>query len=117
MSTPLPNAPFNPPITKVPILNSSSGNPKSFQDPKSIASIGNNIQAMADQAKADTLYDAPAPKLESFANPAPWIVNSQACRRESFVNMANKTDIITAVLLVAAAGLLMCSIMTKDRRR
>jgi hypothetical protein len=117
MSTPLPNAPYNPPVSKVPILNSSSGNPKSFQDPKSIASIGNNIQAMADQAKADTLYDAPASKLESFVNPRPWIVNSQACRREAFVDINYNTNLITAALLAAAAGLFVCSIMTKDRRR
>jgi hypothetical protein len=56
-------APFNPSVSKVPVLDASSGNPKSFQDPKSVASIGAKIQAMADQAKADTLYDA---KTEGF---------------------------------------------------
>ena len=117
MSTPLPNAPYNPPVSKVPILNSSSGNPKSFQDPKSVASIGNNIQAMADQAKADMLYDAPPTIMESFTNPAPWIVNSRACRREAFVDVNHNMNIITAALLAAAAGLFVCSIMTKDRRR
>jgi hypothetical protein len=54
--------PFNPYVSKVPILGASSGNPKSFQDPKSVASIGANIQAMADQAQADTLYDAKIPE-------------------------------------------------------
>jgi hypothetical protein len=78
--------PFNAPVSKVHILGPSSGDPNSFQDPKSVASIGSTIQAMSDQAKADTHYDAPAPKVESFANPTPWIVNSQACRRESFAN-------------------------------
>ena len=78
--------PFNAPVSKVHILGPSSGDPKSFQDPKSVASIGSTIQAMADQAKADTHYDAPPPKVESFANPTPWIVNSQACRREPFTN-------------------------------
>lgn len=117
MSRPLPNAPYNPPVSKVPILNSSSGNPKSFQDPKSIASIGNNIQAMADQAKADTLYDAPPPSVETFTNHVPWIVNSRACRREGFVNVDNTYNLITAVLLAASAGLFVCTIMTKDRRR
>ena len=78
--------PFNAPVSKVHILGPSSGDPKSFQDPKSVASIGSTIQAMADQAKADTHYDAPAPKVESFANPTPWIVNSRACKREAFTN-------------------------------
>jgi hypothetical protein len=78
--------PFNAPVSKVHILGPSSGDPKSFQDPKSVASIGSTIQAMADQAKADTHYDAPAPKIESFANPTPWIVNSRACKREAFTN-------------------------------
>ena len=58
-----PEVPFNPKVNKVPILNESSGNPKSFQDPKSVASIGAKIQAMSDQAQADTLYDA---KPEGF---------------------------------------------------
>lgn len=66
---PFPNEkPYNPVVTKTPILGSSSGNPKSFQDPNSIASIGNTIQSMADQAKADTLYDTPAAKTEAFCN-------------------------------------------------
>ena len=129
-----PAAPFNPPTSKVPILNSSSGNPKSFQDPKSVASIGNTIQAMTDQAKADTLYDAPPPKIESFTghvpwivnsracrreaftDHVPWIVNSRACRREAFVDKPDNTNIITAALLAAAAGLFVCSIMTKTKR-
>ena len=58
--------PFNPPVSKVPILGASSGNPAAFRDPKSVASIGLSIQAMADQAKADTLYDPPPPKPEGF---------------------------------------------------
>jgi len=61
-------APFNPQVSKIPVLGSSSGNPKSFQDPNSVASVGSNIQAMADQAKADTLYDSPMPKKEGFRN-------------------------------------------------
>ena len=52
-----PAKPFNPTVSKVPVLDASSGNPKSFQDPKSVASIGAKLQAMTDQAKADTLYD------------------------------------------------------------
>jgi hypothetical protein len=57
MSSP-PEVAFNPEVNKVPVLDASSGNPKSFQDPKSVASIGAKIQAMTDQAKADTLYDS-----------------------------------------------------------
>jgi hypothetical protein len=60
--------PFNPEISKTRILGPSSGNPKAFQDPNSIARIGSKIQAMADQAKADTLYDPPAPIPEGFRN-------------------------------------------------
>lgn len=58
-----PAKPFNPTVSKVPVLDASSGNPKSFQDPNSVASIGARLQAMTDQAKADTLYD---PKPEGF---------------------------------------------------
>lgn len=53
-----PQAPFNPPVSSVPNLGPSSGNPKSFQDPKSLASVGAKLQAMTDQAVADTLYDS-----------------------------------------------------------
>jgi hypothetical protein len=59
-------AAFNPSISAVPILGPSSGNPISFNDPNSLASIGRTIQALNDQAKADTLYDAKQP---------PWLVN------------------------------------------
>jgi hypothetical protein len=48
---------FNPQVSNVPVLDASSGNPKSFQDPKSIASIGAKLQSMTDQVQADTLYD------------------------------------------------------------
>ena len=57
-----PEAAFNPKVSKVPILGASSGNPQSFQDPKNVASIGAKIQAMADQAQADTLYDTKVPE-------------------------------------------------------
>lgn len=59
MSTPLPLKPFNPSVSTVPILGPSSGNPTTLKDPKSVASIGVNIQAMQDQANADQLYDTP----------------------------------------------------------
>jgi len=58
-----PEAAFNPKVSKVPVLGASSGNPQSFQDPKNVASVGAKIQAMADQAQADTLYDE---KKEGF---------------------------------------------------
>lgn len=60
MSTPLPSKPFTPTVTTVPVLGPSSGNPAALKDPKSVASIGGNIQAMQDQANADQLYDVPA---------------------------------------------------------
>lgn len=58
-----PEKPFNPPVSKIPNLGPSSGNPKSYQDAKSVASVGAKLQAMTDQAVADTLYDA---KQEGF---------------------------------------------------
>lgn len=60
-----PEPPFNPSVSKIPNLGPSSGNPKSFQDPNSVASIGAKLQAMTDQAVADTLYDA---KKEGFTS-------------------------------------------------
>lgn len=65
----LPSPPFNPPVSAVPILDSSSGDPSATKDPKSVASIGKNIQAMQDQASADRMYDAPL--KEGFANVQP----------------------------------------------
>jgi len=79
---------FNPPVSSTPILGPSSGNPASFRDPKSVASVGNTIQAMSDQASADTLYDAPAPKKEGFLGEgfrnevySPWILRTESCSR------------------------------------
>ncbi len=80
--------PFNPQVSKVPILGSSSGNPASFQDPNSMASLGQKIQAATDQARADTLYDAnvPSSKPEGFRNEvySPWILGTEACKKEGF---------------------------------
>lgn len=87
--------PFNPPVSKTPVLGPSSGNPASFRDPKSVASVGNTIQSMSDQAAADTLYDAPPPKREGFQGfePSegfrnevyrPWIMNTESCSKEGF---------------------------------
>jgi len=85
--------PFNPQVSKVPILGPSSGNPASFQDPNSMASLGLRIQAATDQAKADTLYDAPMPvkKPEGFRNQiySPWILGTESCKKEGFkINLA-----------------------------
>jgi hypothetical protein len=57
---------FNPAVSQVPILDPSSGNPASFKDPKSVASLGKKLQGMKDQSNADQLYD---PKIETFCNP------------------------------------------------
>ena len=109
----LPAKPFNPSVSSVPILGSSSGNPKEFRDPKSVASIGSKIQAMADQANADTLYDAPAPKREGFRGSTymPWITSSEACRREGFTvyNAFPARDVITAIIIAAGIALIACS--------
>jgi hypothetical protein len=78
--------PFNPKVSKVPILGASSGNPNAYKDPNSTASLGKNLQAMTDQASADTLYDTPPTKAEGFRNElySPWILRSQACSKEGF---------------------------------
>lgn len=106
MATP-PAKPFNPRTSAVPRLDSSSGDPRAFQDPNSVASVGARIQAMSDQLEADTLYDAPPPPREGFRggdyeqNPymmvgtddpliiaesnkkyQTWISKSEACRNE-----------------------------------
>jgi hypothetical protein len=76
--------PFNPPVSNVPVLGASSGNPKAYQDPNSVASVGRSLQARSDQAKADTLYDN---KPEGFRNETykPWILTTEACRKEGFI--------------------------------
>jgi hypothetical protein len=52
------DVPYNPTVTPVANLGPSSGDPKALRDPKSIASLGSKLQAMTDQANADTLYDS-----------------------------------------------------------
>ena len=92
---------FNPQVSKVPILGSSSGNPASFRDPNSMASLGQKIQAATDQARADTLYDAHVPNplskaaQEGFRNEvySPWILGTEACKKEGFkANFANSAS-------------------------
>jgi len=81
-----PEKAFNPKVSKVQSFGPSSGNPKSFQDPNSLASLGSAIQAATDQAKADTLYDTPAAKFEGFRNElySPWILGTESCKKEGF---------------------------------
>ena len=94
-------APFNPPVSTVPVLGPSSGNPKAFQDPNSVASIGNRIQAMSDQVKADTLYDAPPPKREGFTG-----------------HMVGKySEVLTALIGITGLVLVVCSFLDMKRRR
>lgn len=77
-----PEKPFNPKVSKVQSFGPSSGNPQAYQDPSSVASLGLRIQAATDQAKADTLYDAPPPASEGFRNEvySPWILGTEACK-------------------------------------
>lgn len=86
----LPPKPFNPTTTAVPILGASSGNPKAFQDPKSIASIGSTIQALTDQSKADRLYDAPPPQTEGFTD--------------------MPSNILPVIMIILGISLLVCSL-------
>ena len=112
--------PFNPTISKVPILGPSSGDPAAKNDPKSVASIGGNIQAMQDQANADRLYDAPVKQVEGYDNysHAPWIVNSQACKRiQGFTDMPKRTTRQPAIvmgLLSLSAVLVLISFLRKE---
>ena len=98
---------FNPTISKVPVLGSSSGDPKAKNDPNSTASIASNIQAMKDQANADRLYDAPVIEVtEKFQDFTPWIVKSQACRRvQGFSDFAEYTTVKPSIYTNALLGL------------
>lgn len=111
----LPSPTFNPSISPVPVLESSSGDPAAQKDPKSVASIGKNIQAMQDQAAADRLYDAPVKEGYTNVYPSgsgnPWITNSQACKRvQGFTDMNSKSlSPLTAVIFAVGAVLLLGS--------
>lgn len=117
--------PFNPPVSKTPVLGPSSGNPKSFQDPKSVASVGNTIQAMSDQAAADTLYDTPAAKKEGFRNEiySPWILRTESCsKKEGFSSIImspdeyrpyNKGNLPALVLVFLGVGAILWSFSRK----
>jgi hypothetical protein len=112
--------PFNPQISKTRILGPSSGNPQTFQDPNSVSTIGNKIQAMADQAKADTLYDPPIPIPEGFRNETykPWIVKSEACKKEGFKMKLSPghftpTNSNLAIVVLSLLGILAITISLK----
>ena len=138
MSFPAQKA-FNPPVSSTPVLGPSSGNPRSFQDPKSVASVGSTIQAMSDQASADTLYDAPAPKREGFEGfqpkgfepsegfrnevYSPWIMRTQACsKKEGFSSVIlspadhepyKKGNLPALVLVLLGVGAILWSFSRK----
>jgi hypothetical protein len=122
-----PEKPFNPPVSKIPMLGPSSGNPKALRDPNSTASVGKNIQALTDQASADTLYDAPM-KKEAFRNErsegfrnersegfrneiySPWILRTEACSKEGFSSVDhNSSNIGILALVVIGIGAIMFS--------
>jgi len=86
-----PEKAFNPKVSKVQSFGPSSGNPAAFQDPTSVASLGLKIQAATDQARADTLYDAPPPAGEGFRNEvySPWILGTESCKEEFKMRFAN----------------------------
>lgn len=92
--------PFNPQVSKVPILGASSGNPASFRDPKSVASIGLSIQALADQAKADTLYDPPPPKPEGFVTGV--FIRSNKKPRKSAHKWSNSDKAALGLIIVGS---------------
>jgi hypothetical protein len=120
----LPSPSFNPSISPVPVLDASSGDPAAKKDPKSVASIGANIQAMQDQAKADRAFDAPVKEGFTNVNPsgfadytAPWITKSQACKRiQGFtdINMSSKPKplpYLGAAIAFSAAALILSSFL------
>jgi len=120
-----PEAPFNPKINPVPTLDSSSGNPNAYKDPKSVASMGLKLQAMTDQSMADTLYDPPPPprggkegfQVQKLYKSGPWITQTESCRKpEGFQGSLKESDNVqwTLLALVAgAAGLLICSFIRR----
>jgi hypothetical protein len=132
-----PEAPFNPKVSAVPSLDSTSGNPAAYKDPKSVASMGLKLQAMSDQAAADTLYDPPPPprkgvegfQVQNLYKRGPWITQTEACKKQDtyFFNeegfndfrgyhespTLSSTNWILLSITAAAAGLLVCSFVQK----
>ena len=136
----LPSPPYNPSVSPVPVLDASSGDPTAKKDPKSVASIGANLQAMQDQASADRAFDAPVKqgftgsmdKREGYTNvnpkgfgkpegflgsAAPWITTSQACKRiQGFTDMNINTkpkplSHLAAAIAFTAAAIILSSFL------
>ena len=112
----LPSPTYNPVVSPVPVLDAASGDPTAKKDPKSVASIGSNIQAMQDQAAADRAFDAPV--KQGFADyAAPWITKSQACKRiQGFSDMNLKgkpkpLPYLAAAIAFSAAALMLSSFL------
>lgn len=112
----LPSPTYNPSVSPVPVLDASSGDPAAKKDPKSVASIGANIQAMQDQAAADRIFDAPV--KQGFADyTSPWITKSQACKRiQGFTDMnldmkPKPLSHLTAAIVFTAAALILSSFL------
>ena len=99
--------PFNPQVSTIPILGASSGNPNAYKDPNSAASLGKKLQAMNDQAQADTLYDTPPSVVEGFEMRNelynPWILRTEACKKEGF--NYSREDSKLGILLLVFGGL------------
>ena len=133
----LPSPTYNPGVSPVPVLDASSGDPTAKKDPKSVASIGANIQAMQDQAAADRAFDAPVKEGFTNVNPSgfgkpegftgkpegfssyasPWITTSQACKRiQGFTDMNLKEKpkplpYLAAAIAFSAAALILSSFL------
>jgi|LauGreDrversion4_2_1035121.scaffolds.fasta_scaffold261901_2 hypothetical protein len=95
-------AAFNPVVSSVPNLDSSSGNPQAYKDPNSVASIGKKMQAMTDQTAADTLYDPPAPAREGF----------RVDIETSGVYSSSQITLLVSLTL-ASAALLLCAFVQR----
>jgi len=91
------DVPYNPTVTPVANLGSSSGDSKALKDPKSIASLGSKLQVMTDQVNADRLYDS--------------------SNKEGFtVRMPNLSEeLLTALLISTGLGLVLCSFIVKHK--
>ena len=98
-------AAFNPVVSSVPNLDSSSGNPQAYKDPKSVASIGQKMQAMTDQSSADTLYDPPAPAREGFSGMYDY-------NDSSGVYSSSQITLLVSLTL-ASAALLLCAFVQR----
>jgi hypothetical protein len=108
-----PEKAYNPSVSSVPVLGPSSGNPASYRDPNSVASLGRSLQAKTDQAKADTLYDN---KPEGFRNETykPWILTTESCSKEGFVG--DQSFLHYGIPLLALFGFTMILMSFSNKR-